>query len=416
MKIYDLIGIGLGPSNLSTAALLKPLENKVEAIFFDNKKEFNWHPGLMFPDAKLQVSILKDLVTMLDPTSEFSFLNYLKEKRKLYIFAAKNGFNTVKRREFEDYLKWVVTKLDNLNFNSTVDEISYEDGFYYVRLDDQIYKCKNILMGAGLTARVPDFCKNFISSTCFHSSQFLKEFNNYSKKNVTIVGGGQSSCEILKFILEQDVDKLPSKINWIIKTHRLNALEETPFANELYTPNYSQFMYSLNNEKKEKLINDQKMTSDGVSEETLNEIYELLYSNDLNDFCEISIFHDSTLLDVKKTNNSYVLNINNKKFIDSEVLILSTGFIYQIPDSIKKLSALFETQDGKFMVDEKYRLVPKTNINGNIFIHNGAKHIRGVADPNLSLLAWRSGIIINTLIGEEYYNVSEERSLIKWGN
>ncbi|PZQ93149.1 MAG: lysine 6-monooxygenase, partial [Flavobacterium psychrophilum] len=67
--MYDVIGIGIGPSNLSTAALMQPLGTTITSVFFDDKQEFSWHPGLMFPDAKLQVSILKDLVTMIDPTS-----------------------------------------------------------------------------------------------------------------------------------------------------------------------------------------------------------------------------------------------------------------------------------------------------------------------------------------------------------
>jgi lysine N6-hydroxylase len=412
MKIFDLIGVGIGPSNLSTAALLKPLSDRVESVFFDNKSEFNWHPGLMFPDAKLQVSILKDLVTMLDPTSEFSFLNYLREKRSLYIFAAKNGFNNVKRREFEDYLKWAVSKLDNLNFNSTVQEISYEEGGFTVKLDSSTYKTRNILMGAGLTANIPATCRDFVSSTCFHSSQFLKEYNNYSQKTVTVVGGGQSSCEIIKYILEQDIDKQPSRVNWIIKSHKLNLLEDTPFANELYTPSYSEFMYSLDRERRTKIISDQKMTSDGISEETLNDIYELLYNNDS---CSIEIFHDSVLVDAQKNNDRYKINVNNNISIDTDIIILGTGFRYEIPKSIRELSNLYETENGMFMVDEKYRLIPKVNIKGDIFIHNGARHIRGVADPNLSLLAWRSGVIINSLIGEEYYRVSQERSLLKWG-
>jgi lysine N6-hydroxylase len=412
MKTFDLIGVGIGPSNLSTAALLKPLSDRVESVFFDNKSEFNWHPGLMFPDAKLQVSILKDLVTMLDPTSEFSFLNYLKEKRSLYIFAAKNGFNNVKRREFENYLKWAVSKLDNLHFNSTVQEISYDEGGFAVKLDSCTYKTRNILMGAGLTANIPAPCRAFVSSTCFHSSQFLKEYNNYSQKTVTVVGGGQSSCEIIKYILEQDTDKQPSRVNWIIKSHKLNLLEDTPFANELYTPSYSEFMYSLDRERRTKIISDQKMTSDGISEETLNDIYELLYNNES---CSIEIFHDSMLVDAQKNNDRYKINVNNNISIDTDIIILGTGFRYEIPKSIRELSNLYETENGMFMVDEKYRLIPKVNIKGDIFIHNGARHIRGVADPNLSLLAWRSGVIINSLIGEEYYRVSQERSLLKWG-
>ena len=66
----DCIGIGIGPSNLSTAALLDPVPG-FRCEFFDRKPEFQWHSGLLFDDATLQVSVIKDLVTLVDPTSRF---------------------------------------------------------------------------------------------------------------------------------------------------------------------------------------------------------------------------------------------------------------------------------------------------------------------------------------------------------
>ncbi|SFD00804.1 lysine N6-hydroxylase [Chitinophaga sp. CF118] len=414
MKIYDVIGIGVGPSNLSTAALIKPFSSKLSSIFFDHKKEFSWHPGLMFPDAKLQVSILKDLVTMIDPTNKFSFLNYLKEERKLYIFAARNGFSNVKRKEFEAYLKWVVSKLDNLYFNSNVEEIDHTGELFKVKVNSEIFETRNILMGAGLTSNIPNFCRSWLSSTLFHSSQFLKQYNNYRGKSVAIIGDGQSSCEILKFILENDDDSLPSRINWIFRNHRLNLLEDTPFANELYTPNYSEYIYSLEKNQRTKLIEQEKYTSDGVSGSMLNEIYDLLYYMKFNTKCEISIYNDSSLTDLKKENEKYFMSLNNESTIESEIVILGTGFYYQIPKCIERLSKEYYIEDGVFKIDKKFRLIPKSNIKGSIFIHNGAKHVRGIADPNLSLVAWRSGVIINTLLNSDIYNISDEMTIIDW--
>ncbi|POR24071.1 hypothetical protein BWK58_08835 [Flavobacterium columnare] len=415
MKKYDLIGVGIGPSNLSTAALLKPISDSFQSVFFDDKKLFNWHPGLMFPDAKLQVSILKDLVSMLDPTSQFSFLNYLKEKKKLYMFAARNGFNNVKRKEFEDYLLWVSSKLENLKFGQTVKEISYDNDCFKVAVNDEILYAKNIIMGAGLTGVIPDFCKKLLGSTCFHSSQFLKEYNNYSSKIVTIIGGGQSSCEILKFILELEKDEQPAHINWVFKNHKLDVLEDTPFSNELYTPNYSQYIFNSDAAKRNDIINRQKFTSDGVSSETLDQIYDLLYHNEIGNYLSIKIFNESKLTNVKSTDKTYELEINNNSSFKSDVIILGTGYKYGIPKCILDLSANYEKVDEMFIVDEEYRLVPKNkDLKGNIYIHNGARHIRGVADPNLSLLAWRSGVIINSLMNKEVYDVTNEKSILSW--
>ena len=72
-KIYDIIGIGIGPFNLGLAALLEPVES-INSLFLDQADGFDWHPGLMLDNATLQVPFMADLVTMADPKSKYSFL------------------------------------------------------------------------------------------------------------------------------------------------------------------------------------------------------------------------------------------------------------------------------------------------------------------------------------------------------
>src|ERR1700674_92511 len=66
-RMLDAVGVGVGPFNLSLAALLAP--TGFNARFFDKSADFQWHPGLLLPEATIQVSYLKDLVTLVDPMS-----------------------------------------------------------------------------------------------------------------------------------------------------------------------------------------------------------------------------------------------------------------------------------------------------------------------------------------------------------
>jgi L-ornithine N5-oxygenase len=60
---------------------------------------------MLLDDATMQVSFLKDLVTLRNPTSEFSFLCYLHSKGRLIDFINhKNLFPL--RVEFHDYFAW----------------------------------------------------------------------------------------------------------------------------------------------------------------------------------------------------------------------------------------------------------------------------------------------------------------------
>ncbi|MCH5719930.1 lysine N(6)-hydroxylase/L-ornithine N(5)-oxygenase family protein [Niabella hibiscisoli] len=49
-KIYDIAGIGIGPFNLGLAALTAPVNN-LNTIFIEQKSEFNWHEGMLIPEA-----------------------------------------------------------------------------------------------------------------------------------------------------------------------------------------------------------------------------------------------------------------------------------------------------------------------------------------------------------------------------
>ena len=67
VQSYGLAGIGIGPFNLSLAALLSP-RDELAARFFERRPAFDWQSGMMLPGTRMQTSFLKDLVTPVDPT------------------------------------------------------------------------------------------------------------------------------------------------------------------------------------------------------------------------------------------------------------------------------------------------------------------------------------------------------------
>jgi len=421
MKIYDMIGVGIGPSNLSTAALLYPIRNNIDYLFFDNKKEFKWHPGMLFPNVTIQVSILKDLVSMVDPANPFSFLNFLKKTGRLYMFASKGSFDGVKRKEFEQYFKWCTNYISDLHFSSTVESLKYDNGYYKLQVNGKEFVSKNIISGAGLTAKIPDCCKPFMGNTMFHSTQFLISNTQYSGKRITVVGGGQSGAEIILHLLNNE-NIAPENINWINSSYNLLPMEDSPFSNELYSPIYSNYFYDLKKESKETLLEKQKQTSDGISESTLNELYELLYNNKfLFGKSNLNINMNSYL--TKVTQNpmgDFDLEIHqkdndSKKTMLSDIVILATGLEYKIPKFLYPIMDDLVISDGRFEINEDYSIKSKKPNKGKIYLHNGARHIRGVADPNLSLIAWRSAKIINSVMKKEIYDIKNDKSAIHWG-
>jgi non-ribosomal peptide synthase protein (TIGR01720 family) len=69
----DLLGVGFGPSNLAVAIAAAehnatgPAAQVLRARFVERQEAFGWHRGMLIDDATMQVSFLKDLVTLRNP-------------------------------------------------------------------------------------------------------------------------------------------------------------------------------------------------------------------------------------------------------------------------------------------------------------------------------------------------------------
>ena len=67
--VHDLVGVGFGPSNLGLAIALDEQGSGLTTRFVERQEGFGWHRGMLLEDATMQVSFLKDLVTLRNPAS-----------------------------------------------------------------------------------------------------------------------------------------------------------------------------------------------------------------------------------------------------------------------------------------------------------------------------------------------------------
>lgn len=121
----DIIGIGFGPANLSLAIALRDAMGdgppRTSLRFIERQDRFGWHRAMMLPGADMQISFVKDLVSLRDPTSPFSFLNYLHVKGRLSTFLNLKTFNP-SRVEYNDYLAWAADHFsDVVAYGETVE-------------------------------------------------------------------------------------------------------------------------------------------------------------------------------------------------------------------------------------------------------------------------------------------------------
>ena len=421
---FDAIGVGIGPFNLSLAALLAP--TSFHARFFERNAEFQWHPGLLFSEATIQVSYLKDLVTLADPTSRYSFLAFLHAKKRFYRFI-NTGQARVHRLEFNQYLQWVAGQLDNVEFGAEVQMVCLEGDHFSVRLSDRTLSTTNLVLGTGLVPNIPPWARPYLGRELFHSIDYLDHPFDVTGKLVAVVGGGQSGAEVV-FHLLRDNERLPMQLMWISSRGNFLPLDESPFTNELFTPAYSDYFFGLSREQRDLLLGEQRLASDGVSEALLQRIYNRLYELEFFERRDVGngggqgtnrlarLMPGQDVVDLRPGAPGCELVLRSRwgdaQRVRADIVVLATGFAYDLPEAMRPLADRLSWDRDGFPVRADFSIVWDGPANLRIYAQDAARHMRGVADPNLSLMAWRSAMIANSLLGKTAYEVEGESSAL----
>jgi lysine N6-hydroxylase len=420
---FEVVGAGLGPFNLSLAALLEPLAD-VRARFFEARESFAWHCGIMVPGAMLQVSFLKDLVTLVDPTSRFSFLNYLAQHGRLYRFLTAHT-DRCSRREFELYYQWAAGQLESVRWDHPVDRIDLtERGLAVSCRGAAPVTATNLVLGSGREPWMPEFAMTLRGRTVLHSADLQTVAPETRGRDVLVIGAGQSGAEVVNHLLEGEHD-LPRSLTWISSRMGLLPLDDSPFTNEWFHPPYVDHFYGLPEPRRAHLLSRQRMASDGVSESLLNTIYRRLYELDTVQpgrlrhrllVCRrvIDLFRVDARPDARLIATVHDEDTGAIENCDVDVVICATGYRAWIPDYLEPLHGRIVGSDGRLRVRRDYSLEWDGPPGLAIYIQNGAESTHGIADPNLSLAAWRSATIINSICGRTAYHIDGESSSISW--
>ena len=408
----DLLAIGCGPSNLSLMALWVGA-GQSGATILDRSADFTWHSGMQLPGAELQVSFLKDLVTLADPTSPYSFLSYLKSTGSIYRTLVASRYS-VSRRTFEKYYTWAVKKLAVSKFNTEVVAITLGRDGFHVETNSGRYIANNVSVGIGKTPYVPNF--DDPDRSRYHSSNFAEHASaSYAGREICVVGGGQSAAEIVEYLLTLPAP--PATIHWICRRPMLLPLDDSPFVNEIYTPAFAEYFYNLPEEARAQLNESLKMTSDGISSRTLEGLYTRLYRNSIEteDQTRVHLKCSCDILNVTKQCEGHLRVIIRNKLtdyreeFDCDKVFYATGYRYETPAFLDGIASLLTfLPSGEICLNDDFSARLKTSTKARLFFQNAGVSQYGLADQNLSLSAWRSAKIVNSILGREHYTLDQE--------
>lgn len=414
--MLSCLGVGVGPANLSVACQLEAAD--ANALFLDRRPAFSWHDGMQIDGTKLQVSIFKDLVTLADPTSPFSFISYLHENARLYHFLNAQ-FQSVSRREFSEYLGWVSDQLPNVRFSEQVRNISF-DGTFHVTTDKGVHHARNISVAVGKSACVPAFAKEKLGNSMFHSSDFMHRSRTMGGKRVVVVGGGQSGAEIFLDCISRRGNDAPAHVTWISSRTNFWPIDDSPFANDMFMPCQVAHFTRQNSDARASYLQQNVLASDGISLSTLQDIYQKMY---LRRFVEgdeyfATMAPNRRVLAAMPSGSGFAMRVVHKddgaeEILPAEMVVLATGYRDGETPFLDGLRGRLQHAGDEIAVDDDYAAIWDGPRDRSIFVQNAARGQKGLADPNLSLLAWRAQRIVNRILGRPQQKAVHP-SFIEW--
>lgn len=429
-KVYDLLGVGIGPFNLSLAALLDPVDG-VDALFLEQNPRFDWHPGLLMEGTTLQVPFLADLVTMADPTSPYGFLNYLHERGRLYKFYFFEQFH-VPRREYDHYCRWVSERLESCRFGERVEDVrlseTEEGSLFEVRARDvrsgeeRAYRARDLVLGVGSVPRVPECFEGLIGEDVFHSAEFASRGERCrGASSITVVGSGQSAAEVFHELLAEQEER-GYRLDWLTRSKGFFPMEYSKLGLEHFSPEYIRYFHGLPQKRRDRVLSRQDLLYKGIDMETIAKIYDLLYERSVGDKSpDARLLALAEVGEAERLKDRYRLlcrQVEEDRFFghETEVVVLATGYEYAVPPFVEGVRDLIRWDGrGRYVVGLDYRLELAGELPNRIFVQNGEIHTHGVGAPDLGLGAHRSAVIVNQLAGRTVYPVRERNVFQQFG-
>ncbi|MCA0992646.1 lysine N(6)-hydroxylase/L-ornithine N(5)-oxygenase family protein [Guptibacillus hwajinpoensis] len=416
-KQYDLVGIGIGPFNLGMAALAD--ESEVDAIYFDQKEEFNWHPGMLIDGADLQVPFLADLVTIADPKSPYTFINYLHEHDRLYQFYFFNKLD-IPRKEYNAYTRWVASKLSNCFFGKRVIDVNYaqEKESYNVTIEDvktkrsAVIQAKHVVLGTGSVPNIPQGFESYPLEDVLHTNHYLFHEKELKKsKSVTVVGSGQSAAEVFYDLLH-DQERYGYQINWLTRSAGFFQLESAKLGQEVFSPDYVSYFHGLSFNARKDALSTLGTLRKGIDPSTLKNIYHLLYHRSSEQPLDVMIQPLAEVNGVEKSEGHYELSCrqwqeDNEFEVKTEKIVLATGYKPHFPEWFKRIENEIEWEDEKrFKVERDQQLVFKDGRVNHIFSLTNLDHSHGTGATNLALSVERNKRVLNAVAGKSLFKVN----------
>ncbi|MEV4707049.1 lysine N(6)-hydroxylase/L-ornithine N(5)-oxygenase family protein [Actinoplanes sp. NPDC049316] len=416
----DVVGIGFGPSNLALAVAVSEHNDgagpggAVTARFLERQAAFGWHRGMLLDDATMQVSFLKDLVTLRNPTSEFSFLRYLHSRGRLVDFINHKSLFPL-RVEFHDYFAWAAEQVaDQVTYDAevlsvtpvqdaagdvtAVDVLSRRDGRLVT------HRARNLVVGTGLRPRLPDGVT--ASPRIWHTSDLLHHLpgvRDARPRRFVVVGAGQSAAEAVATLHTEFPD---AEVYAVFSRYGYSPADDSSFANRIFDPDAVDEFYRAPEDVKQLLMDYHGNTNYSVVDiDLINDLYRRAYQEKVLGRERLRILNVSRLTQVTDgpggvTATVQSLLTGDVTTLEADVVVCATGYHQADPYAVLgDLGGLcLRDAQGRPQVGRDYRAATDPRVRVGVYLQGGTEHSHGITSALLSNTAVRVGEILESVL------------------
>lgn len=242
-KIYDLVGVGFGAATLSVAIALHERDALTNTIFLEYQSQAGWRPFTRHATPRMGTSFMNDLITLENPRSKFTFLNYLHATNQLVAFT--NVAKMQPSREiYAEYLRWcagyfqphVAFEKQVIGIDAVMNSTGLVEGWNVLFEDVQTggkssIAAKQILCAVGLQPKIPQFLTNpDIPRSVVHSSAALEAIpvvlgDKRVRQRIAIIGNSPDAAEVFSHLHGIHGDH---QVHWFTEGAFLKGSDDTP--------------------------------------------------------------------------------------------------------------------------------------------------------------------------------------------
>lgn len=218
---YDVVCVGFGTKGLALSTVLADCDPPQKVLIVERDSRFNEDLGFASTDNVAGSAFMRDLITLKNPRSEFTFVNFLHKTNLLVAFTNASQLTT-SRRLTSRYMAWVAEKIQQLGWVSfnreavriTPSAIAANGKVSRWTIDLRAsgngaaskVTCKRLIVATGAESRLPEALASPKLAAYIlplsKSSDVIERVHQSSRPlNVAIIGADQEAVELFEHLI-----------------------------------------------------------------------------------------------------------------------------------------------------------------------------------------------------------------------